>query len=101
MPVPRILVVTNDPRLAATLRRAARALGYPAELGSGSKSPIHPVADVVVLDARDPAALDVYRAFPAAAALPLVAIVPPGDDALARQALEVGARALLTPPIGR
>jgi signal transduction histidine kinase/putative methionine-R-sulfoxide reductase with GAF domain len=102
MPEPRILVVTEDARLAASLQRAARALGYPVEIGSLSRSVVRPPADViVVLDARDRGALDSYHSFPIAAALPLVAIVPPGDDSLGQQALEGGARALLAPPIGR
>ncbi|HVC83594.1 MAG TPA: ATP-binding protein [Chloroflexota bacterium] len=101
MPEPRILVVTEDARLAASLRRAARALAYPVEFGGLSRSPARPQADVVVLDARERGALDLYQASPMVAALPLIAIVPPGDDRLGQQALEIGARALLAPPIGR
>ena len=101
MSIPRILVFTDDARLVATLRRTIRALGFPVEFGCVSRSPARPLADVLVLDARNRAALDAYRVLPIATALPLIAIVPSGDEALERQALEIGARALLAPPIGR
>ncbi len=92
-------ILADDVRLVAALRRGLRSLGIAATVSSVGRWESIPRADFLLLDARSPAALDVYSAHAPAMAPPMIAVVPSGDEARACGALEAGAAALLSTPI--
>src|SRR6185312_12021966 len=58
-----------------------------------------PGRELLIVDARTPAALAAYLASAPTVRVPLIAVVPPADQTQARGALAAGAGALLATPI--
>jgi signal transduction histidine kinase/AmiR/NasT family two-component response regulator len=99
LPVSRVALCSDDARLTAALRRGLRALGISAEVLRPDMMSTGSDLGLVIVDARSPEALATYLASAPAIQAPLIAVVPPGDQAQASSALAAGAGALLSAPI--
>ena len=101
-----VLVVEEDPTLAAALATALRTAGFRAVPSSGAGRALadfhQALPDLVILDlavgAR--AALDLLAAVRALGAIPVVVLCAGADPALAAEALSEGACACVTKPFG-